>query len=101
MSQRKLIEGASLATLKSQLVTVEALRKSAAAAESWSAVASMLRQEGELRGQIDAFETAGLVTLVDVPAKEVRRRLRDALDRLSERDRSWALAASGRVVADA
>ena len=101
MSHRKQIEGASLTTLKALLVPTLAARNSAEAAESWTAVASLLRQECDLRQQIDVLEGERTATLIDVPSREVRRRLVAALRPLALMDPAILAAMAIESVGDA
>ena len=101
MSHRKQIEGASLTTLKALLVPTLAARNSAEAAESWTAVASLLRQECDLRQQIDVLEGERTATLIDVPSREVHRRMMGALRPLAMRDPSIVASLVGIAVGDA
>ena len=101
MSHRKQIEGASLTTLKALLIPTLAARNAAEDAESWTAVASLLRQECDLRQQIDVLEGERTATLVDVPSREIRRRLVAALRPLALRDPSILAALALESVGDA
>ena len=101
MSHRKQIEGASLTTLRALLIPTLAARNSAEDAESWTAVASLLRQECDLRQQIDVLEGERTATLVDVPSREVKRRMLDALRPLAMRDPSIVASIMGTSVGDA
>ena len=101
MSHRKQIQGASLTTLKALLVPTLAARNSAEAAESWTAVASLLRQECDLRQQIDVLEGERTATLIDVPSREVRRRLVAALRPLALMDPAILAAMAIESVGDA
>ena len=76
------ITRASVAVLREQLATVEAARKQASAAESWSAVASLMRQETELRIRLEEVSGADTPDVGTMTEADIVERLALALARL-------------------